>query len=66
MGRVCYGPSLLCAEFVMGRVCYVPNLLCAELSLNLFTPNEPLKLQLSFLSLFNTETYKKPMQTEIQ
>ena len=20
-----YGPSLLCAEFVMGRVCYVPS-----------------------------------------
>ena len=40
MGRVCigrvgYGPSLLCVEFVMGRVCHVPSLLCAELSLNI-------------------------------
>ena len=34
MGRVCYVPSLLCAEFVMGRVCHMPSFLCAESSLN--------------------------------
>ena len=32
MGRVCYGPSLSWAEFVMGRVCHGPSLLWAELS----------------------------------
>ena len=37
MGRVCYRPSLLCAEFVwaefvMCRVYYGPSLLCAELT----------------------------------
>ena len=55
MGRVCYVPSLLCAEFVMGRVCHGPSLLCAELSLNLQDwsfRSEPLKPFRAHLNVF--------------
>ena len=55
-GRVCHGPSLLWAEFVMGRVCYGPR--CPGILTNKRTSKIQASYKLEGTVLENVESIK--------